>query len=392
MGNKRKSEKKDSVILTTEESINLLTEAGERIALETSPQTVPQSLPEEEKSKSKHIKLDKHAVGSMFLTSSQLELFDQAEELAEKFRKDFGLNPLNKIEKLGIDLTDLQYKVMEGILREFTETDYKGNKEPRDKENHLEETYRFGKFPSSYQNIKTIPVITISKRKLMRNSGIDPEGGQSQFDRLEEAVKVLGTRQICCVYSRLKYDEKGKPVIKKNGKPDKEEVTSVDTLFHIKELRNLETKIFTGYEILPSAIFLDQIENYFLLIPYDWREELVSLLGKKEASPYLFKFILYLMDKFDTIRRDFETKGIPESKRPYKLNYAWITYAKAIGMPYSYYHRNKKRAYEHLHRLYSSALKSGYLTGFEIGNTDTLHFNPEKFYNKAKNRAEIEAL
>ncbi|WP_226988463.1 hypothetical protein [Candidatus Protochlamydia sp. R18] len=47
------------------------------------------------------------------------------------------------------------------------------------------------------------------------------------------------------------------------------------------------------YEIIPSSIFLDQTESNFMLIPYNCREKVRSVVGSRKASSYTFRFLLF---------------------------------------------------------------------------------------------------
>src|ERR1700722_13381800 len=72
-----------------------------------------------------------HSVKTLLGNEQQLSLFN--EHSIESFSKTYGVKLDGKIERLGIDLTDIQSRVVEAILRGFTITNYKGNTEPKDK-------------------------------------------------------------------------------------------------------------------------------------------------------------------------------------------------------------------------------------------------------------------
>ena len=71
-----------------------------------------------------------HSVRNMLGSEMQLSLF--SDYTIENLSSSSGVKLDGKIERFGIDLTDIQSKIMEGILRGFTETNYRGNIEPRD--------------------------------------------------------------------------------------------------------------------------------------------------------------------------------------------------------------------------------------------------------------------
>jgi len=82
-----------------------------------------------------------------------------------------------------------------------------------------------------------------------------------------------------------------------------ESVVAVDTLLTIKEVRHKDSGKLDYYEAVPSTLFLDQREGYFLLIPFGWREEVRSLVGQRRASVYTFRFLLFLRYQFEMKRR-----------------------------------------------------------------------------------------
>ncbi|CAF24130.1 hypothetical protein [Candidatus Protochlamydia amoebophila] len=88
---------------------------------------------------------------------NQLTLFD--EDYIQNFSKTYGVKVQEKIERFGIDLTDSQARIMEGILRGFTLTDYKGNTLPLEKSDLVDDKYAFGDLPSTYKYVNKIPCL-----------------------------------------------------------------------------------------------------------------------------------------------------------------------------------------------------------------------------------------
>ena len=89
----------------------------------------------------------------------------------------------------------------------------------------------------------------------------------------------------------------------------------VGSLFRIKTVRTEEGEL-QYYEIHPSAPLLDQISNYFLLVPNDWREEVKQLTGKR-ASSYTYELLLWLRLQYEQIRR--YNSGKNRKKKPFKI-------------------------------------------------------------------------
>jgi len=73
------------------------------------------------------IQMGLHSVSNILGTHKQLSLFSDQEG---QFTLENNSVLENEIRQFGIDLTDVQSRVMEGILRGFTETAYEGNIPP----------------------------------------------------------------------------------------------------------------------------------------------------------------------------------------------------------------------------------------------------------------------
>jgi len=316
-----------------------------------------------------------HSVQNMLGNETQITLFNSC--LLEKLPN--GENLSDKISRFGIELTDLQSKIMEGILRGFTETNYKGNIEPKDPSQIAKEKYAKGDLPPTYKYVKKIPRLQVTQSQLLDWAGIN-RNSIAEIQRALEALSHLGMTQYCFYYDRLAYDRNGVPERKKNGDWKKEEVMAVDTLFTIKYVRDKESKILKHYEIEPSPIFLDQRDSYFMLIPYNWREEVCTIVGNKKASSYTFRFLLFLRYQYEIQRRT------GKKKPPLSLKRSWEEIAVAIKMPESFYKRQKARAMKIVEDAYSVAKSLGYLIDYKKGEKDLLIFNEEKYYPHPKQR------
>ena len=332
------------------------------------------NIPEPERIK--HTAIGIHAVNNFFSSSHQPSLFSNPEENSEKFSKIYGLDLFNKIDKYGIDLTDFQFKVMEGLLRAFKhskEIGYKGNTEDKDKMDLLKENKYIGKnLPVIYNNISKIPRVILKQSEVIRLTGAK-ENSIAERQRTIEALNYLTTTQFLYYYHRLSKDSSGKPIKDEKGKYKKEEVMAVDTLFTIKIVRDEETKEFKYYEVEPSAIFLDQIESYYLLIPNNWREEIKMAVGGKEVSSYTMKFLLWLRYQYEEKRR--------KNYNGMEIRLNWESIAKTLKMPETIYIRNRKRAIAILDKAYETALQTGYLLSYRREEVDILELNPDKYYN-----------
>lgn len=311
-----------------------------------------------------------HAVRNLLGSEQQLSLF--SENKLKEFAETYGVELGKGISRFGIDLSDTQQRMMEAILNGFSRTRYKGNLDPIDKPSHAKEKYPSGNLPSSYKYFSQVPKLKISQGELLSLAGIKKKSAGDVQGALK-ALKELGTTQYCFYYTRLALDEEKKPRKERDGDWQKEEVVAVDTLFTIKEIRSKKTGNLEYYEILPSSIFLDQRESYFMLIPFNWREEVYRLIGQKKASSYTFRFILFLRYRFELERRS-------KRKGSFVLKYTTEEMAINLKMPESVYKRKKDRANKILDEVYSVAKKLGYLKNYERGDVfDLLYLSEEKY-------------
>lgn len=312
-----------------------------------------------------------HSVRNMLGDQNQITLFSEHDKL---FSEEFGLQLSGSIDRFGVDLTEMQARVVEGILRGLSETAYKGNTESKKKDQLASEKYA-GKLPDSYKYINEIPKLKATQKQILEWSGIN-QGSIACWARAVAAIGEIGTKQYCFYYDRLAFDEEGHPIRDKNGKWKKEEVIAVDSLFTVKEIRDENSGSLQYYEIIPSSIFLDQRESYFMLVPYNWREEVKLLVGNKKASSYTFRFLLFLRYQYELKRRS------KQQSTPYQIQWASEEIAIAIKMPESIYKRKKKRMEEILEDAYTVAKRLGYLTDYEHkGYVDVLTLNHDKYFS-----------
>lgn len=277
-----------------------------------------------------------------------------------------------------------QKRVFEGILKAFSETNYKGESQVT-RGSSLKGVYskRSTELEKVYQNIENIPVVRLTQADIVKLSGYDMNNQKHKKDTVE-AITHLATTQFCFYWVRLAKDENGKPLKDKKGDYKKEEVMEVGTLLRIKTVREEDGNL-KYYEIHPSSVVLDQVNsdyggNYFLLVPKNWREEVKKLVGKK-ASSYTYEFLFWLRLQYEQIRRYNSNPG-HKKKKPFLLKKTWEEIAQALKMPETVYKRNRKTAMSKIEDAYQTAIALGYLNKVESGEvTDTLYLN-EDFYPK----------
>ena len=322
-----------------------------------------------------NLRISLHAVSNIIGAPKEPSLFSKDTPL--DYVKSYGTILKNSITEFGINLTDTQLKLMEGILLGFSQTNYAGNIEPKEKKDLAKDEYKFGVLPAMYDNVTLIPRIRVSQREIMILAGININSIAS-WERGLEAIRHLGTKQFYFYYERTAKNRNGKFIKDEKGKYKKEEVYAVDTLFKIKDVTDKATGRFLYYEIEPSGIFLDQIENYFLLIPYNWREEIKELKGDKKVSAYLVRFLYFLIREYEIKRR---------KNAPYVIKYSWEMMADTIKMPQNFYKNQKKRANIIIEDAYKTALELGYLKSYKRTEVDELILNPEKYYTPKKDKS-----
>lgn len=345
------------------------------------------------KDENSHTKIAIHAVSQSFGDNKPRSEFSDAK--IDDFARTTGLNLTNRPTNYGIVLNQAQRRVFEGILKAFTNTNYKGDEEiGRNKA--LEGIYTTSreaanelllKSNAPYKNIETIPVVKLTQSQIIELSGYESKSQGDKKDVLE-ALSFLATNQFCFYWLRLKV-ENGKPAKDSKGDYVKEEVMEIGTLLRIKTVRN-EAGLLQYYEIHPSAPLLDQVNNYFLLVPNNWRDEVKQLTGKR-ASSYTYELLLWLRLQYEQIRR--YNKGNKSRKnKPFEISKSWEDVAIALKMPESMYKANKKRASMIIQEAYTIAIKLGYLVKVENNGTrDTLYLN-ESYYPKPGELAQAQFI
>ncbi len=326
-----------------------------------------------------------HTVTQLFGDSKQLSLFSDSK--IEDFTSSTGLIINNRPESYGMVLNQSQRRVLDGILKAFSDTNYTGDDQIERRE-ALKEIYKDTRSSAltliegegaPYRNIDTIPLVRLTQAQIIELSGYDLKAqNQSDKQHVTEAISFLATKQFCFYWLRSKT-ENGQIVKDKSGKYIKEEVMEVGTLFRIKTIRN-EAGELQYYEISPSAPLLDQVNSYFLLFPNNWREEVRALTGKR-ASRYTYEFLFWLRVQYEQIRR-YNTYRGKRKPKPFKITKRWEDIAIALKMPETMYKANRKQAAKRIQDAYSVAIKLGYLKKVENnGATDTLFLN-ENYYPK----------
>jgi hypothetical protein len=334
-----------------------------------------------------HTKVAIHAIRQFYGDGKQLSLF--SDERVDAFSNATGLTLNNRPNSYGVVLNQAQQRVFEGILKAFSRTNYRGHekikkgvalKEIYSDTRSTEETL-FNKEGAPYKNINDIPILKLTQADIIDLAGYGKQRMGDKQDVLE-ALGFLATKQFCFYWSRLQTSG-GKPVKDKGGDYIKEEVMEVGTLLRIKTVRD-QAGVLQYYEIQPSAPLLDQVDNYFLLVPSNWREEVKRITGTR-ASSYTYEFLLWLRLQYEEIRRFNKGGGKNRKPKVFNISKSWEEVAIALKMPESMYKKNRKRAALLIQEAYSVAIELKYLVKVEgNGDKDILYLN-EEYYPKPGN-------
>lgn len=334
-------------------------------------------------------KIGIHTANQLFNSPQQRTLFsekkinDFANALGmdlDKKPNSYGMKVYEKPNSYGMNLNQSELRVLQGILKAFSDTNYQGDELiEKDKEwklRGLKVNSEKGQelLSRAYENIKSIPLIRLTQADIIRLSGYD--GTHGEKTHVLEALDTLGTKQFFFYWSRLKYDHKGRPMKDKTGNYEKQEIEEVGTLFRIKTVKNEQTKEFQYYEISPSAVVLDQINNYFLIIPENWMEEVKELTGKR-ASSYIYSFLLWLRKKYEEMRKG---KAKRKDGTPLIIRISWEEIAEILRMPESMYKRNRARSLKIINDALEVAQKLGYLQKVEDDGAVNILYLNEEFY------------
>jgi hypothetical protein len=321
-------------------------------------------------------KVSKHFINQMLCYDKEEigEISVKAEALANKT----GVYLEKKIKSKGLILNSTQWKVLGAILKELTDTNYKGHKlmstyealndkdlppiYPTDKTG----AFLYGSENSPYKNITAIPRLLITQSNLIRLAGYDPRK-QSHRQNVVEALDYLRTHQCYFYWKRLKYKD-GKPVKNKDGEYVFEYVEELATVLRVNKItdnkRNLDY-----YEIEPSACLLDQHDKYFLLIPKELLDNIDKKI-KRKPSFYTILFLIWLYNEADNMRR-YKKKDKTVSLEELVI---------ILNMPESLYKKKKKDAERKIQEAIMTASSLGYIKNISKDDgTLTFYFNKD-FY------------
>lgn len=331
-----------------------------------------------------------HNVAQLFNEPRQLTLF--SDNQITEFIKKTGIKTVG--EDTDTDkpappwLNVVETRVLMGLLKAFSDTQYMGTTQVGKKDEFRErginvETQRaLDVMENPYRNINQIPVLQLTQADVIHLSGYDSKMGDKQ--EVIKALASLGMKQFAFFWKRLAKDEKGRPVKDKSGDFKREVVMEVGTYFRISHILEEKTNKLLHYEISPSAVILDQVNDtyggrYYLIIPGNWDEEIRKITGRR-ATPYTYQFLLWLRWKYEELRQFNNNPRKKTNRKPFVIKKSWEEIAGILKMPESMYIANRKRAREIIEKAYTIATRLGYLLRVENdGAVDVLYLNEEFF-------------
>lgn len=284
-----------------------------------------------------------------------------------------------------INLSALQMNMMAAILRGFTSTGYKGNisqLEDRNPNAQPLNTELEGE-ASLFEKTTTVPILRITQKRLLDLAGIN-QASAGEKERAIESIIYLKTRNFFIKYSRLIFDKNGEPMRDEEGNWKKETQEGIYPLFDVRPIKDERSGILKYYEIIPSQVFLDQVDKHYTYLPKDFNIEIKKLLGSKKASRSIFLFFYFLSYSY----------GIQVGRK--KTSRVKISLEKIfpkIGVSTASFKNQRKRSLKILDEACDIALKLNYLLSWERTDKQlSISINHEKFQYKEEISMQITQL
>lgn len=221
----------------------------------------------------------------------------------------------------------------------------------------------------------------VDKSKTSRNK-MEYDGHERQ-----DAVKALNdlaNKKVLLVYKRHYYDHANQERIDRIER--KTSLISVDNLFealsinedktldHGKSSAEIEKKRFITIRLDP--IFIDQIKNYYLTKPANYKDE-IKKLGHGKVSKYVYNFIDWLLFQAEHKRR---------TKSEFVARISREALAEALKMYAFINKRQWKRIEESLQQGFDMAIQLSYITEQPKKEPNSMgtemyviNLNPQKF-------------
>ncbi|MFN4150939.1 MAG: hypothetical protein ACK4IX_08335, partial [Candidatus Sericytochromatia bacterium] len=301
-----------------------------------------------------------------------------------------------RIEVIGIDNTKSQNQALFAIQKLLHSTNYKGNTEGKN----------LDKDDNSFKFMGYLPIIQFTPSEYLEAYGVSKKQtsrGKFEFNSNERSEALKALRELSEKKYLFHYTRK----YWKDGKEKYDLVTTVRSLFNLSEkyesleksevesinitknLAKLEEKL--GFIVLePCPLLVDQIDNYFVLKPANYYQEIKLLVGKTSKNVPLF--IDFLIT--EQTKKEIAAKG-KEINWTIEMNYETLAYK--LRMEKLVETQQVKRIKTELNKCYEVAKKLGYLieynpTTSSEQNLERLILNPEKFKRVKEVNEEIKKI
>lgn len=318
------------------------------------------------------IKFTHIAVANMFNVVQQ-DLFSSS--YIDDLRK--SLEPIisARVGRFGIDINDIECRVLEAILKGFTETSFEGNYKSISKKELSAKINTEIDLESTH--LEKFPRLRFTQKKLMDDLGVS-RSHPGAISRAVSALDSLSSKMFTFFYARKVVDEKGDFVLNKDGSFVYEHVVAQGTLLTLLRVKDESESRLKNYEVVLNPLFIDEREENCLIIPSDWRQEVSSVVGNKKTSSYVFKFLIFLR----YIHEFFAKKN---TNPPFVLEITMEEMAVTLKFPESSVKRQKKRTESVLENCYFVAKSLGYLEDYSLGEyMHRLVLNEKKYFLSAR--------
>lgn len=329
------------------------------------------------------IKEDTKVIVSMHLEKQK---FGRKHPYQSNFDDLFDLDPIMKKEALkeninviGTDFNPVQDKAIFTIQKILTVSGFY-NKFSDDELNNMSRDDKMS------CTIKIKPTqwydyFGVDKSKTTRNKMEYSGRGR---EHAVQALSDLASKKVVLVYKRHYFNAANQERIDRIER--KTSLISVDNLYealsinedknldHGKSSPEIEKKRFITIKLDP--IFIDQIKNYYLTKPANYKEE-IQQLGRGKISKYVYNFIDWVLYQAEQKRR---------TKSDYAVRISPEVLAEALKMYAFIKKRQWKRINETLQQCFDMALQLNYILEQPKKEQNALgsdmyviYLNPQKF-------------
>lgn len=316
-----------------------------------------------------------------------------------------NLTERNIPSRIGFDIsTDSQRKLLFGILKLMTQTDYQGNYQVPNSQiiknpNRVVKHYNSDKTPDvtvidtltkgvnvstgthiggAYENIPLTPVIKITKNNLMKESGFDPDSGSDVRD-FDNALSSLALDQHFLMWTRFARDEKGDVKIDRRGRTEFELVSTFSPVLNVFAIADPEKKVLQYYEISPAPVFLDEISReyggerggYFLLIPENFYQDVSDVYKKRYPSrkgftPSVIQALCFWLRLKVQDIQNRERNPFTKKRGTSALTISYFDLCRELDFGEETIKKNRRRISKTLDEGISIAVELGYLKDYHL--------------------------